>query len=190
MLKRFLVFIACLVVGIFFVTLGSSVSYACKCDGLPPVEEELEKSTTVFTGKVIGVNEEKGTGIDSPTIKVLFEVSDTWKGISESQIILQFNQSSCNIDFKKGKEYLIYAKENPDFKKKTAMTTGVCDRSAEVTKAGGDLTFLGRGEAPVKQVSLRKELDPPVPVRTILMWMPVVGVAGLVGFFVWKGAKK
>ncbi|WP_316569388.1 hypothetical protein [Neobacillus sp. YIM B06451] len=190
MVKRFCVFAACLAVGVFMITVGSSVSYACKCADLRPVGEEFEKSAAVFTGKVIGIKEEKGVGSTSPTEKVLFEVSGTWKGVSESQVILEFIQTSCSIDFNEGKEYLVYAKENPDFKNKEVLTSEVCNRTVEVEKAHEDLTFLGQGDSPVKQVDLRKEMERPVPVRTLLMWLPVVGVAGIVGLFIWKGAKE
>lgn len=57
--KRFFVFAVCLAVGIFLITVGSSVSYACKCAEIPSIEEEFEQSDAVFTGKVIAINEGK-----------------------------------------------------------------------------------------------------------------------------------
>ncbi|WP_409271714.1 hypothetical protein V1499_19190 [Neobacillus sp. SCS-31] len=189
MVKRLFVFAACLAIGVFMITIGSSVSYACKCAELTPVGKEFEKSAAVFTGKVIGIKEEKDIGKDARTEKVLFEVSATWKGLTESQVILEYYQDSCSIDFRKGQEYLVYARENPDFKNKSVLTTGVCDRTVEVEKAGEDLTFLGQGTSPVNQVDLQKEMEWSVPVHTLMMWLPVMGVAGIVGWFIWKGAK-
>lgn len=188
--KRFFVFVACLAVGIFLITVGSSVSYACKCVELPSIEEEFEQSDAVFSGKVIAIKEGKENSTGSRSEKILFEVSSTWKGPKESQIILEFYESSCSIIFKKGKEYLVYASKNPEFKNKAVLTSQLCDRTVEVSKAKEDLTFLGNGDSPVKQVNLQKEMGPSVPVRSLLLWMPVIGVAVLVGWFIWKGSKQ
>ncbi|RDU37926.1 hypothetical protein DRW41_08945 [Neobacillus piezotolerans] len=189
MIKKLYVFAVCLAVGFFLITVGSSVSYACKCDGQPSVGDEFEKSAAVFTGKVIDIKEEKESGTDSRTKKVLFEVSGTWKGLTESQVLLGYYQTSCSIDFKKGKEYLVYAKENPDFKNKAVLTSEVCNRTVEVGKAGEDLAFLGQGDSPVKQVNLQEEMERSAASSSLLLWSPVLGVAALVGLFIWKGAK-
>ncbi|WP_059173977.1 hypothetical protein [Bacillus sp. FJAT-27445] len=185
MLRRFVVFAVCL--GI--ITAVPLVGHACKCDDLPSVEQELAESKAVFTGKVIEIKEEKKFSSGSTIEKVLFEVQETWKGPSDSHVILESSQTSCSIIFKKGEEYLVYAKQNPDFKNKTVYTSQLCDRTVEAAKAGEDFRVLGKGEPPVKAVNLEKGMEWSIFVLPLLIWTPVIGVAGLIGFFIWKGAK-
>lgn len=62
--------------------------------------EELERSDAVFTGKVIEIQEKKQ--LNGLTKKyVLFEVKKTWKGISQSQVILTTGMGGgdCGYEF-------------------------------------------------------------------------------------------
>ncbi|MBT2642458.1 hypothetical protein J7I80_09485 [Bacillus sp. ISL-41] len=140
-----------------------TASHACKCVGEPSVEKELESSKAVFSGKIIDIKNENNNR------KILFEVQDAWKGVSQTEIILKDEWSSCSIDFYKGESYLVYAY---DFQGE--LTTNICDRTKELSSAEDDLAALGTGAMPTEEVDLQKQLHSPV-VRYIYIWLPLVG---------------
>ncbi|WP_158587546.1 hypothetical protein [Neobacillus notoginsengisoli] len=160
-----------------------SVSYACKCDRQLTVAENLEKSSTVFAGKVIEIKEKKQAGV--VVEMALFEVERIWKGPTDSQIILESIQSSCSFDFRKGEDYIVYAKPNAELKNEAALTTGVCDRTAALEKADEDLELLGKGSTPEKIVDLSGELNGPGLIMKFV-WIPIVGVAAAFGYWIWR----
>jgi hypothetical protein len=149
------------------VTTFPTVSFACKCDWPPSVEQELERSKAVFSGKIIDVKNEDNNR------KILFEVDETWKGVSESQIILTDELSSCSLDFHEGESYLVYAYEFQG-----ELTTNTCDRTKEISGAGEDLATLGKGTTPTEEVDLKNQLRNPV-VRYIYIWIPVLIVTAV-----------
>jgi hypothetical protein len=113
-------------------------AYGCSCAQPPSVKEELDRSKAVFTGKVIQVNEKQPlNGYISK--KVIFEVSQVWKGIEQSQIQITTGQGDgdCGIDFVLGKDYLVYASESDLYGKKQ-LTTIICDRTTPIVSANED----------------------------------------------------
>ena len=87
-----------------------TTSYACSCAQPPSVEDELERSQAVFSGKVLEVKEQKNfSGYMKK--RVLIEVAETWKGVSESQVIITTGSGGgdCGYEFQVGQEYLVYA---------------------------------------------------------------------------------
>lgn len=141
-----------------------TASHACKCVEEPSVEKELESSKAVFSGKVIDIKNGNNNR------RILFEVQDTWKGVSQTEIILQDEWSSCSIDFYKGESYLVYAY---DFQGE--LTTNICDRTKELSSAEEDLATLGKGSTPTEEVNLQKQVQNPV-VRYIYNWLPLVSL--------------
>ncbi|WLR57489.1 hypothetical protein LC048_11900 [Mesobacillus subterraneus] len=139
-------------------------SHACKCVKEKSVEKELESSKAVFSGKVIDIKNKNNKR------KILFEVEDTWKDVSQTEIILEDEWSSCSIDFFKGESYLVYAYEFQG-----QLTTNICDRTKELSSAGEDFVTLGKGSAPTEEVDLQKQLQSPV-VRYIYIWIPLVSL--------------
>ncbi|WP_156324626.1 hypothetical protein [Bacillus sp. FJAT-27245] len=135
---------------------GPSVSFACDCARVLSVEEELENSDAVFTGKVLKTWE------GASTQKVLFEVDQIWKGASGSQVEMSFPQfnTSCAIHFYKSEKYLMYAKERKIHNGSPFLTAGMCGRTALVANAAEDLKVLGNGEPPKKEVNLEKRNFP------------------------------
>ena len=127
-----------------------SVISACSCADLPSVEEEFERSKAVFSGKVVSVTEKRNL-----SKSVLFEVTNTWKGVEQSQIIITTGQGGgdCGIAFKEGQEYLVYATESTMYGKKSLVSI-ICDRTNLLNSLKEDLKILGEGQPPIEKVDL------------------------------------
>lgn len=154
-----------------------TVSHACKCEEPPSVEQELEKSKAVFSGKVIDIKNVKNNR------KILFEVEDTWKGVSETQTILADELSSCSLDFIEGESYLIYAYEFQG-----DLTTNICDRTKELRSAMEDLAALGKGATPSEEVDLKNQLRNPV-IKYLYIWLPLVSFFIVVVYYISKRSR-
>jgi hypothetical protein len=78
-------------------------------------------------------------------VAVLFEVTNTWKGVNETQVRVYTatNSASCGFNFNLGDEYLVYASGD-----KSRLITGLCDRTTHISKAAKDLDVLGEGLQP------------------------------------------
>ncbi|MBT2691655.1 hypothetical protein [Bacillus sp. ISL-55] len=161
--KLISVFILAFLFGAVFTTFPT-VSHACKCVEPQSVEKELESSEAVFSGKIIDIRTEKNSR------KILFEVEETWKGVSQTQIFLKDERSSCSLDFFKGESYLVYAYDFQD-----ELTTNICDRTKELSGAGEDLAALGKGTMPTEEADLKNQLRNPV-VRYSYIWLPLVSL--------------
>ncbi|RSD28794.1 hypothetical protein [Mesobacillus subterraneus] len=144
------------------VTSFPTISHACKCEWPPSVEEELKRSDAVFSGEITRIKNENDYR------KILFEIEETWKGDSKTQIILYDEVSSCSLDFSEGESYLVYA--YIDYKGE--LTTNICDRTKEIGNAQDDLTHLGAGMAPKEEVNLEKEFEDS-SFRYMFIWLPV-----------------
>ncbi|WP_078411290.1 hypothetical protein [Priestia abyssalis] len=112
-LKKAMPLLAFIFVGILIIGSFPSITSACSCAELPSVEEEFERSKAVFSGKVVDIKERRSlNGYTSKS--VLFGVTNTWKGVEQSQIIITTGQGGgdCGYNFTKREEYLVYANES------------------------------------------------------------------------------
>ncbi|MGG0174700.1 hypothetical protein [Gottfriedia acidiceleris] len=136
------------------------VTFACSCVKEQTVQKEFSQSKAVFSGEVIDI---KTTKFSNPNYKkVLFEVSKTWKGISSSQVIIKTGQGhgDCGIDFIKGQNYLVYARASKMYGENSqSLTTTICDSTKEFSLAQKDLTILGEGKKPIKNVNYKEEFQ-------------------------------
>lgn len=161
-----------------------TTSYACSCAQPPSVEEELERSKAVFSGKVLEVKEQKGfTGYIKK--RVLIEVAETWKGVSESQVIITTGSGGgdCGYEFQVGQEYLVYATESTMYGE-AELVTIICDRTTEMGAAQEDLAVLGEGKEPTVQVDLE------VGKSNLMMWVIANIILVIVIFLAWRWYKK
>lgn len=159
---------------------------ACSCAPPPSVETALSRADAVFSGKVISIKDNRSlSGYTSK--KVLFEVSQTWKGVKESQITITTGQGGgdCGNNFFEGEDYLVYSHESDMYGKKQLIST-MCDRTVELDSANEDLEILGVGEAPLKQIDLISETQG----RSFLIIMFVILLTGLLGFLGWYKFRK
>ncbi|MGV2941315.1 hypothetical protein AB5I83_17060 [Mesobacillus sp. LC4] len=155
-----------------------TASQACKCVEEKSIEKELKASKAVFSGKVIEIK----TSFNNR--KILFEVEETWKGVSQTEIILEDEWSSCSTDFFEGESYLVYAHEFQG-----ELTTDICDRTRELRSAEGDLATLGTGATPTEEVDLREQLRSPA-FRYIYIWLPLVSLIIVFVIFIRKRSAK
>ncbi len=129
--------------------------HACTCVRPGSPTEELEEADAVFTGRVISVHRPDDRSARSPTSTgftsntVGFEVSTVWKGtVHEKMYITTASLSmTCGFNFKRRKEYIVYAYGNPDNER--GYGTGWCSRTALFRQARGDLDALGGGHVPI-----------------------------------------
>ncbi|MBW9234790.1 hypothetical protein JQK62_21625, partial [Leptospira santarosai] len=80
----------------------------------------------------------------------MFEVAETWKGVSESQvfIITGSGGGDCGYEFQVGQDYLVYATESTMYGNQAELVTIICDRTTELGSAQEDLAVLGKGKEP------------------------------------------
>lgn len=172
-------------------TLFPTTSNACSCAELPSVDKQLSWSEAVFSGTVLEVKDRNNGGYH--TKSVLFEVIDTWKGVSESQMIILTGGGGgdCGIEFQENQEYLVYANESDMYSKKEELSTIMCDRTQALASAQEDLSQLGEGQPPTEQVNLIDKHGKGLGMITgsIYFWitiMIVVVVAAVLGLFLYR----
>ncbi|WP_449623092.1 hypothetical protein [Robertmurraya sp. Marseille-Q9965] len=174
---------------LFLMVSFPSTSSACSCAEQQSVEEEFKQSKAVFRGKVLEVKENRSIN-GSMSNSVLFEVSKTWKGVDETQIIITTGVSDgdCGIEFRKGEEYLVYATESTMYGENTLVST-ICDRTGELQTLRDDLTILGEGKVPSQKVDLTNELEGNPIYLYLIVGATIIGVVLIVVFFVQKRKK-
>jgi hypothetical protein len=149
-------------------------TYACSCIPSPPVEEELERVTAVFSGSVTSIKEVKS---EFEPLKVTFKVDRIWKGISETEVSIYTGRDSagCGYHFEEGESYLIYASETEG-----KLTTGLCSLTKELSSADQDITILGEGKIPTNNATNESTLDQPYfqSISWILLSTVIVGGIG------------
>jgi hypothetical protein len=161
-------------------------AYACDCVIPPNVETELSQSDAVFSGKVIRIKEKRSAG-GYIKKEIIFEVYQTWKGVEESQIKITTGQGGgdCGYQFVPYGEYLVYGR-NSDMYGKSQLSTGICDRTVDLTAANEDLKILGKGDIPVKQVDIVSANKK----GTIYFVVFVIFFIGIIGLLTWRKMKK
>ncbi|MGE7673325.1 hypothetical protein ACQKMV_07025 [Lysinibacillus sp. NPDC094403] len=185
-LKKAMTLLAFIFIGIFMIGSFPSITSACSCADLPSVEEEFERSKAVFSGKVVDIKEK--LSLKGYTTKsVLFEVTNTWKGVEQSQIIITTGQGGgdCGYNFIKGEEYLVYANESIMYEAKSLVST-MCDRTGVLSSSQEDLEVLGEGQPPIEEVNLSGKHNR----NQIYIWATVAVAIGIVVFFILNKRKR
>lgn len=192
-MKFFMSFIIALT---FIFNLSVDHSYACSCAEFDSVQEELERSSVVFSGKAVeAFDKNKNNQVQSSAdpIAVKFEVGTAWKGINETEVIVytERDSASCGYEFSMDTEYLVYAG-----KADGELRVSFCSRTAPLTSAGEDLEELGKGEQPTETVHLNtSELSSESSSdhrQIYLLMLITVGIGMLlsIGYIVWLRRKR
>jgi hypothetical protein len=117
-------------------------AHACSCASVP-LEEHLRTSDAVFSGEVVGIDQNDLSSGAGPQLgKVTFDVSDVWKGVSEEPVAVYGKgpEATCGIDFEEDESYLVYAhRSNED----DPLETYLCDATKPLAAAERDLRLLG-----------------------------------------------
>lgn len=156
-LKKILCAIVSLVTFIFLMNFSPNTGYACSCAEPGSASEELERSSAVFSGEVIRFLDKNTNYLmqsSADPIAVLFEVEETWKGVTQSQVIVYTvrDETSCGYQFSLNTKYLVYANESDGL-----LKTSYCSKTTPLTLAVDDMEELGEGELPTEQVSIDLE---------------------------------
>ena len=110
-----------------------SPAEACSCAGPVPLSVALHYSEIVFVGTVarIDVDDRSGSAF------VLFDVAQTFKGLSAPQISVTQSGMNCDLPFKGGEQWVVYAREG-----EAGVTSSKCMRSRLAAEAKQDLLYL------------------------------------------------
>lgn len=183
-MKKTTPFIALIILGLYLIGSFPAETSACSCAELPTVAEELEQSEAVFSGKVIEITEKKAKGY--MTKSVLFEVTNTWKGLEQSQVIITtgLGGGDCGFRFIEGQEYLVYANESDMYGEKS-LTTIMCDRTNTLSALQEDLEFLGAGETPTEKAEMNSNNNN----NPFYLWIALAIIVALPAFLFMKRKK-
>ncbi|MGI2328546.1 hypothetical protein [Planococcus sp. YIM B11945] len=185
--------LAALLVGVVL-AIPSNVE-ACSC--VPPSENEDERAraTVVFSGKVASVREQESPD-DYPSKRVVFDVTQMFKGAKEPQLVIRtgWGSGDCGFEFEEGREYKVYAHEvpldkgaKPDLNgETTSLETTICDETEELTAFGDDNQPVETA-APRNGQAVLAEEQKEVP---SYWWIIIGGVVAGVVLIARQGKKK
>ncbi|RCW46461.1 hypothetical protein [Paenibacillus prosopidis] len=125
--------------------------HACSCAEPPSIEDQMNRKTAIFTGKVLSLTKpDKGKFWSSADpVKAQFEVKTVWKGKlgSQTAVYTALSSASCGYEgFEVNKEYIVFAYGDPD-----RLETGLCEGTKTLASAKEDLKALGAGYEPSKE---------------------------------------
>jgi hypothetical protein len=153
---------------IFCFLLSVTKVFACDCK-IFSIEAEVERSTMIFSGKVLGFEYRKNipnlfgespanisdNQTDYETLVVKFQVERWWKGEASPVVYLITNDiklangnlrgSSCDYKFDENESYLVFTSG-----KQNELRTSSCRRTRILTEAEEDLRSLGDGKEPIE----------------------------------------
>jgi len=114
---------------IYLLIISGQKIYACECS-FNNLEKEIENSDYILTAKII-------EQLDSiyPTFYKI-KINEIWKGEKIEILTTGTGGGDCGMDFKIGKEYLIYGNY-----KNGNINTNRCSRTIELDKTG-DIDYL------------------------------------------------
>jgi len=127
-------------------------AFACSCAGPlsaeKQVQDELERKTAIFAGKVTEVvpPPKKRIMSSADEVKVTFEVTKVWKGELGRETVVYTAQSSASCgyeNFEVGTAYIVSAYNVPE-----DLHTNICDLTKPLDSAGEELALLGDGYLP------------------------------------------
>ncbi|MDQ8734214.1 hypothetical protein [Paenibacillus sp. LHD-38] len=126
---------------------------ACSCAGPPSVEDQLNRKTAIFTGKVLTLTKPAKGKIWSSAdpVKAQMEVKTVWKGELDSQttVYTALSSASCGYEgFEVNEEYIVFAYGDPE-----RLETGLCGGTKTLASAQEELKALGAGYEPSKTPS-------------------------------------
>lgn len=104
--------------------------------------QKIEQAQSIFSGKIIG----------RTATKIRFKVQKWWKGTPYYETFIYADSkviTSCDISFKNGETYLVYAFTSSPGNK---LETNQCTGTTELTAADEDLKILGNGKPPTRKM--------------------------------------
>ncbi|MCM3387171.1 hypothetical protein M3649_03375 [Ureibacillus chungkukjangi] len=156
----------------FVVNLSTTSSFACSCSQPGSAEEEMNRSDFVFSGKVLDIKDNNKSLVlqsSADLLEIRFEVSNTWKGLSETEALIftERESASCGFNFTIDEEYLVYG-NNEGGKKRASL----CSKTTLLSEAA-DLNSLGEGQKPSVEVGKGEEIKGENALRDQSMTIPI-----------------
>jgi hypothetical protein len=112
------------------------ISFANSCDCLAAKpEDNFNNSAAVFAGSVTAIHKVENKN------RVTFSTTTIWKGPKENSIsiLTDIDPGMCELDFQKGKNYLVYAYATGSA---NTLSANMCSRTALLENACEDLQIL------------------------------------------------
>ncbi|NDI33857.1 hypothetical protein [Chengkuizengella sediminis] len=164
------------IISIFWVP---SSAIACFCIE-PSFEEAVSHSDIIFKGKVLEI-QAQNKGENMSATPVLFEVAQSYKGIEQSQVIINVDMgTSCNYPYPivVSEEHLIYT--NLDDQGNYYLHLCVRGFPLNEFQAVEDLSKLGEGKKPTDMIDLSNQNENTgLDIRYILFF----SIIGIIIFF-------
>ena len=118
--------------------------YVLGCVCIPTTTlQKIEQAQSIFSGRIIG----------RTATKLRFKVQKWWKGTPYYETFIYADNrviTSCDISFKNGETYLVYAfRSSPENK----LETNQCNGTKELAGAVEDLKMLGEGKLPTRKMT-------------------------------------
>lgn len=117
---------------------------ACSCvlNGTP--QQELGRSSVVFEGTVVSVEEIPAAADRShPHLSAArLRVTHAWKGVEGDEVVVETFHGMCGVRFEVGESYLVYANET----ERDNPWTDDCTRTCLLSAAAADLAAFRGGE--------------------------------------------
>ncbi len=118
--------------------------YVLGCVCIPTTTlQKIEQAQSIFSGRIIG----------RTATKLRFKVQKWWKGTPYYETFIYADNkviTSCDISFKNGETYLVYAfRSSPENK----LETNQCNGTKELAGAVEDLKMLGEGKSPTRKMT-------------------------------------
>jgi hypothetical protein len=160
-MKKMILALTLLIVFSCLSALIPSRSYACSCETQTDPVKAVEASKVVFAGKVLAIKNKvlDIEGILDQEVAVLFDVAQSWKGQSQTQVIVltRLGSPSCGYSFEVGQSYLVFASEYDHNDRE--IGTSSCSLTEELTSATEKLAKMGPGIKPTETLNLQGEMD-------------------------------
>lgn len=112
-------------------------AYACRCPPGKP-SADISHSVAVFSGKAVDVTF-KQPPHETGRYRITFEVERVWKGEIKKEIVLVTGTSSCDVRFREGESYLVFAST---LNNGSGLTTHKCSRTGLVADRKEDIELL------------------------------------------------
>jgi len=128
-----------LLVGLFLLVVILPNAYACTCIGDWPIEDRVDETDIIFSGKLLERIE------DTNQKTFIFKIDKLWKDNSDKihveqknmTIFTPFSEAACGTDFIVGLDYLVYAEVYGN-----TINTSLCSGSDRLFLKTDDLKFL------------------------------------------------
>lgn len=131
---------------------------ACSCMAPGPPVQEAARAEAVFVGIVRGqdgpypIPTGDGTSYRESSVHFRLEVLAAWKGVTARRLVVVTGSGGgdCGYRFAVGEAYIVYAYAGRVARRDT-VHTGICSRTAPLSRAGEDLAQLGSPSLDVRE---------------------------------------